>query len=93
MIITNTANSVAVSVAIFVLAAVVFVSMVPTVLASAVALGIRAVPTRSKALRRIGARDALRNRTRTAATTGALLLATGVVVGLAGAVGADHRRG
>ncbi|MCX6525025.1 MAG: FtsX-like permease family protein, partial [Actinobacteria bacterium] len=83
MIITNSANSVAFSVAIFVLVAVVFVSMVPTVLASAVALGIRAVPTRSKALRRIGARDAVRNRTRTAATTGALLLATGVVAGLA----------
>ncbi|MEX0769083.1 MAG: FtsX-like permease family protein, partial [Microthrixaceae bacterium] len=83
MIVTNTANSVALSVAVVVFLAVVFISMVPTVLASAVALGIRAVPTRSSALRRIGARDAVRNRTRTAATTGALLLATGVVVGLA----------
>jgi hypothetical protein len=35
------------------------------------------------ALRRIGARDAMRNRSRTAATTGALLLATTVVAGLA----------
>ncbi|MGB6056681.1 MAG: FtsX-like permease family protein, partial [Microthrixaceae bacterium] len=55
----------------------------PTALAHAVALGIHAVPERSGALRRIGARDAIRNRTRTAATTGALMLATAVVVGLA----------
>ena len=55
----------------------------PTALSVAVAAGIRLVPTRPAALRRIGARDAVRNRARTAATTGALLLATAVVVGLA----------
>lgn len=55
----------------------------PTVLSVAVAAGIRLVPTRPAALRRIGARDAVRNRSRTAATTGALLLATAVVAGLA----------
>jgi len=62
---------------------VVVAAMLPTALSYAVAGGIRAVPTRSSALRRIGARDAVRNRTRTAATTGALLLATAVVAGLA----------
>ena len=46
----------------------------------AVAAGIRIVPTRPAALSRIGARDAVRNRSRTAATPGALLLATAVPV-------------
>jgi hypothetical protein len=58
-------------------------AFLPTVLSLAVAGGIRLVPTRPAALSRIGARDAVRNRSRTAATTGALLLATAVVAGLA----------
>ena len=58
-------------------------AFLPTVLSLAVAAGIRLVPTRPAALSRIGARDAVRNRSRTAATTGALLLATAVVAGLA----------
>ncbi|HTO01871.1 MAG TPA: FtsX-like permease family protein, partial [Microthrixaceae bacterium] len=62
---------------------VLAVSQLPTLLAHAVALGIHVFPEKSGALRRIGARDAIRNRTRTAATTGALMLATAVVVGLA----------
>ncbi len=62
---------------------VLAISQLPTGLAYAVASGIQVFPERSGALRRIGARDAIRNRTRTAATTGALMLATAVVVGLA----------
>ena len=58
-------------------------SLLPTALSYAVAAGIRLVPTRPPTLSRIGARDAVRNRSRTAATTGALLLATAVVAGLA----------
>jgi putative ABC transport system permease protein len=58
-------------------------AVLPTILSVAVAAGIRLVPTRPAALRRIGARDAVRNRARTAATTGALLMATAVVAGLA----------
>lgn len=63
-------------------AAMVLLGAVPTALAYAVALGILAFPESSGALKRIGARDAVRNRTRTAATTGALLLATAVVSGI-----------
>lgn len=62
---------------------VLVLSAVPAVLSYAVAGGIVAFPEKSAALRRIGARDALRNRTRTAATTAALLLATAVVCGIA----------
>ncbi len=58
-------------------------SLLPAALSYAVAAGIRLVPTRPPTLSRIGARDAVRNRSRTAATTGALLLATAVVAGLA----------
>lgn len=57
--------------------------LTPTALSYAVAAGIRLVPTKPIALRRIGSRDAIRNRSRTAATTGALMLATAVVAGLA----------
>lgn len=57
--------------------------MVPTGLAYAVSAGILVFPESSTALKRIGARDAIRNRSRTAATTGALLLATAVVTGIA----------
>ena len=78
---------VAVAVAASVVGGVVLVGVVmvltPTALSYAVAGGIRLVPTRPTALRRIGSRDAIRNRSRTAATTGALMLATAVVAGLA----------
>lgn len=60
-----------------------FLALVPTALSLAVATGINLVPTRPPALAHIAARDAVRNRSRTAATTGALLLATAVVAGLA----------
>lgn len=63
--------------------AVVVMWSIPLALSYAVAGGILAFPERSRTLKRIGARDALRNRTRTAATTGALLLATAVVSGIA----------
>ena len=63
--------------------AMLALGMVPTALAYAVAIGILAFPEKSGTLKRIGARDAIRNRTRTAATTGALLLATAVVSGIA----------
>ena len=43
----------------------------PTGLSSAVAAGIRLVPIEPRTLRTIGARDAVRNRGRTAATTAA----------------------
>lgn len=62
---------------------VVVLWAIPIGLSYAVAGGILAFPERSPTLKRIGARDALRNRTRTAATTGALLLATAVVSGIA----------
>ena len=58
-------------------------TLLPTVLAAAVAVGISLVPLKLPPLRRIGARDAVRNRSRTAATTGALTLAVTVVAGLA----------
>ncbi|MHB1138234.1 MAG: ABC transporter permease [Microthrixaceae bacterium] len=83
MVIADVAPERAGLVAGIVLAVVVVGSMLSTVLSYAVGAGIRLVPSRSGALRRIGSRDAVRNRTRTAATTGALLLATAVVAGLA----------
>ena len=45
-------------------------ALLPTALSLAVAGGIRLAPTRPRTLARIGARDAVRNRARTAATTG-----------------------
>lgn len=66
-----------------VLVLVVVGTLLPTVLAAAVAVGISLVPLKPPPLRRIGARDAVRNRSRTAATTGALTLAVTVVAGLA----------
>lgn len=63
--------------------AVVVLWSIPMALSYAVAGGILVFPESSGTLKRIGARDALRNRTRTAATTGALLLATAVVSGIA----------
>lgn len=73
----------AVGVAVVVVLVGGVLAVLPTILSVAVAAGIRLVPTRPAALRRIGARDAVRNRARTAATTGALLMATAVVAGLA----------
>ena len=63
--------------------AVAFIGLLPVILSSLVAGGVRIVPLRPPALRRIAARDVVRNRTRTAATAAALILATAVVSGLA----------
>jgi putative ABC transport system permease protein len=57
--------------------------LLPVVLSGLVAGGVRLVPLRPAALRRIAARDVTRNRARTAATAAALILATAVVAGLA----------
>ncbi len=64
-------------------AGIAVLGLLPVVLASAVAAGVRLVPLRPRTLRRIAARDVGRNRTRTAATAAALILATAVVAGLA----------
>ena len=83
MLLGDVAAPVAIGVAAAVVAVAAALALLPTVLSLAVAAGIRVIPTRPAALSRIGARDAVRNRARTAATTGALLLATAVVAGLA----------
>lgn len=59
------------------------VSFLPVVLARLVSAGVSVLPVRPAPLRRIASRDVARNRSRTAATTGALILAAGVVAGLA----------
>ena len=64
-------------------AGIAVIGLLPVVLSSLVSAGIRLVPLRPRALRRIAARDVVRNRTRTAATAAALILATAVVSGLA----------
>lgn len=73
----------ALGVAVGVVVVMGVLGLLPTALSLGVAAGIRIIPTRPETLSRIGARDAVRNRSRTAATTGALLLATAVVAGLA----------
>jgi putative ABC transport system permease protein len=83
MVLADVSASVAVLVGGGVAGVWLLAAVLPWVLSLAVAGGILLVPTRPPALRRIAARDAVRNRARTAATTGALLLATAVVVGLA----------
>jgi len=83
MLLGDVTAPVAIGVAVAVVAVAAAFALLPTVLSLAVAAGIRCIPTRPAALSRIGARDAVRNRARTAATTGALLLATAVVAGLA----------
>ena len=83
MLLGDVAVPTALGTATAVVVVVGLLAFLPTVLSLAVAAGIRIVPTRPAALSRIGARDAVRNRSRTAATTGALLLATAVVAGLA----------
>lgn len=70
-----------VGVGIVLLAAIVVT--VPAALAHVVAAGVQVAPWSSPTLRRIGSRDARRNRARTAATTAALLIATGVVASIA----------
>ena len=83
LVLADVSIAIALGIAIAVVIVWLVVRLLPWGLAVAVAGGIRLVPGGAPALRRIGARDAVRNRSRTAATTGALLLATAVVAGLA----------
>ncbi len=83
LVLADVSLAIALGIALAVVLVWLVVRLLPWGLAVAVAGGIRLVPGGAPALRRIGARDAVRNRSRTAATTGALLLATAVVAGLA----------
>jgi putative ABC transport system permease protein len=64
-------------------AAVVLVGGLPWVLTQGVATTLRVAPFRPPPLRRVAARDVLRSPRRTAATAGAVVLATAVLSGLA----------
>ena len=83
LVLGNGGGTRAVTVGAAVGGAVAFIGLLPVILSGLVATGVRSVPLRPRALRRIAARDVVRNRTRTAATAAALILATAVVAGLA----------